>query len=111
MVYYLSRESVLKWLEIPSVYQIKNDELYELGNDSFAFLQECESGAGCKTIDGEFIDFCLGEGILTKDKVLLKRLPIIKSPEPSLRYLELQITSKCNPKSSDKTYMSNYSRY
>jgi len=98
MVYYLSRESVLKWLEIPSVYQIKNDELYELDNDSFAFLQECASGAGCKTIDGEFIDFCLGEGILTKDKVLLKRLPIIKSPEPSLRYLELQITSKCNLK-------------
>jgi len=96
MNYFLTKESVLKWLETPSVYHIKNDELYELDDDSFALLKYCTSNSGCNSEYSEFIDYCLKEGIVTKDKVLVKRPPLIKSFEPSLRYLELQITNRCN---------------
>jgi radical SAM protein with 4Fe4S-binding SPASM domain len=96
MNYFLSRESVLKWLETPSVYHIKKDDLYELDDSSFEFLQRCASATGCDTEDGNFIDYCLEENILTRDKLSLKRPAVIESPRPSLRYLELQITNKCN---------------
>ena len=33
---------------------------------------------------------------MTENRVLLKRPPVLKSPVPSLRYLELQITDRCN---------------
>ena len=98
MNYFLTKESVLKWLETPSVYHIKDDELYELDDDSFALLKNCTSNSGCNSEYSEFIDYCLKEGIVTKDKVLVKRPPLIKSFEPSLRYLELQITNRCNLK-------------
>jgi radical SAM protein with 4Fe4S-binding SPASM domain len=95
MRYFLSSEAILKWLETPCVYHIKNDELYELDMDSFEFLKKC-SESGCSSQDSNFIDFCLKEGILTKDRTSVRHPPLIKSPEPSLRYLELQITNKCN---------------
>lgn len=98
MGYFLSGDAVLKWLETPSVYQIAKDEIYELDDDSFDFLKNCASVNGCDTEDTGFIDYCMKEGILTGDKVLLKRPPVIKSPRPSLRYLELQITDRCNLK-------------
>ena len=95
MKYFLSHEAALKWLEIPSVYHIRNDELYELDMDSFEVLKKC-SESGCSSQDKDFIDYCLKEGMLTTDMVNAERPPLIKSPEPSLRYLELQITNKCN---------------
>lgn len=96
MNYFLEKGSVLKWIETPSVYHIKKDELYELDNDSFEFLRKCASESGYNSDDNEFIDYCMKEGILTKERVSLKRPPLIKAPDPSLRYLELQITDKCN---------------
>ncbi|MDP2278188.1 MAG: hypothetical protein Q8K51_08195 [Nitrospirota bacterium] len=48
MKYFLVKESALKWLETPSVYNIKKDELYELDNDSFKFLKKCQTGNGCR---------------------------------------------------------------
>lgn len=95
MNYSLSQEAFLKWLEMPCVYHIRNDELYELDMDSFEFLKTC-SESWCSCQDKGFIDYCLKEGILTIDRVSAERPPLIKSPEPSLRYLELQITNKCN---------------
>jgi radical SAM protein with 4Fe4S-binding SPASM domain len=95
MKYYLSRDAVLKWLEIPCVYHIKNDELYELDQDAFNFLKGC-SGSGCHFHDNKFLDYCLQERLVTRKRVAVKRPPPIKSPDPSLRYLELQITNKCN---------------
>ena len=86
----------MKWLETPSLYQIKTDELYELDDASFEFLKKCGSEDGCQSEDREFIDYCLTEGLLTTKKVSAKQPPLIKSPVPSLRYLELQITDQCN---------------
>ncbi len=98
MRYYLSDKCALKWLEKPCVYNIKEDNLYELDDPAFDFLKRCASSDGCngKTADHSFIEYCLSEGILTKERVDIKRPPLVKSPEPSLRYLELQITDKCN---------------
>jgi radical SAM protein with 4Fe4S-binding SPASM domain len=98
MEYFLSEKAVLKWLETPSVYHIGKDDLYEIDSESFDFLKQCASDRGCLSEDLEFIDYCLKEGILTKNRVLLKRPPVIKSPVPSLRYIELQITNRCNLK-------------
>lgn len=99
MRYYLSDGFVLKWLETPSVYDIRGDELYELDADAFEFLKRCSTPEGCTDdADAGFIDYCLSEGILTKEAVKTKRLLLAKSPVPSLRYLELQITDNCNLK-------------
>ena len=96
MKYFLSGKSVLKWLETPSVFNVRKDDLYELDHESFEFLKDCASDRGGDAEQSEFIDYCLAEGILTRDKVSLRRPLLIKSPDPSLRYLELQITDRCN---------------
>jgi radical SAM protein with 4Fe4S-binding SPASM domain len=96
MEYFLTKESVLKWLETPSVYNIKKDELYELDNEAFSFLKKCQTGGGRSAKESEFTDYCIKKSILTTEKNLLKRPHVIKSPVPSLRYLELQITDRCN---------------
>jgi radical SAM protein with 4Fe4S-binding SPASM domain len=96
MRYYLSRRAVLKWLETPSIYQINQDDLYELDHDSFSFLKECASEQGCVSKNTAFADYCLEEGLLTTEPVLMQRPPLVPSPQPSLRYFELQITDQCN---------------
>lgn len=96
MGFHLSRQTALKWLETPAVYQIARDEVYELDDDSFRFLSTCASDDGCDNRDSAFIDYCIEEGLLTRERVAVRR-PLLKpSPDPSLRYLELQLTSRCN---------------
>ena len=96
MGFHLTRQTALKWLETPAVYQIARDEVYELDDDSFRFLTSCASDEGCDNRDSAFIDYCLEEGLLTREKVMVKRPDLKPSPDPSLRYLELQLTSRCN---------------
>ena len=96
MPYFLIENAVLKWLETPSIYQIRTDELYELDDASFGFMKKCASANGCRSEDREFIDYCLSEGLLTTTEFSAKQPALIKSPVPSLRYLELQITDRCN---------------
>ncbi len=94
--YFLSSGAVLKFLEGPCVYLTANDELYELDDEAFRFLRECSSEEGGSSDQGEFIRYCLEEGILTTDEVRQRRPPLVGPVEPSLRYLELQITDRCN---------------
>jgi radical SAM protein with 4Fe4S-binding SPASM domain len=96
MNYFLARRAVLKLLETPSVYQITKDELYELDNESFRFLKTCATEQGCSSKDCGFIDYCVDESLLITERAFLQRPPLIQSPVPSLRYLELQITDACN---------------
>jgi radical SAM protein with 4Fe4S-binding SPASM domain len=96
MHYYLSPHVCLKRLEMPSVYHLRTDELYELDESSFAFLEACSAADGCPPADQEFTDYCVQEKILVTERSVIPRPPLIKSPEPSLRYLELQITDRCN---------------
>lgn len=96
MRFFLSETCALKWLETPSVYNIESDELYELDDESFEFLKKCSSKDGGLSENRNFTDYCLGEGIVVQEGVKCRRPPIVKSPRPSLRYLELQITDRCN---------------
>ncbi len=98
MHYYLSPDVCLKWIETPSVYHLRTDELYELDEGSFAFLRACSAADGAPPVAGEeeFTQYCIDEGILVSDRVAVERPLVTKSPEPSLRYLELQITDICN---------------
>ena len=97
MNYSLSRRAVLKWLEMPSVYHIAKDELYELDDESFRFLKKCATNDGGASTSSAFVDYCMEEGLLTARHAFGRRHPLlIRAPEPSLRYLELQITSACN---------------
>jgi len=97
MNYYLTQRAVIKYLETPSVYQITKDELYELDNSSFEFFKNCASHGGCASLkNSAFIDYCLEEGLLTTTPTSVKRPALKQAPEPSLRYLELQITDACN---------------
>jgi len=98
MKYFLSSGCALKWLEFPAVYRIPTDELYELDAAAFEFLGKCASQEGCEADahDREFIEYAVQEGILTTRFTERTKPPLKKSPEPSLRYLELQISQRCN---------------
>lgn len=96
VTYFIASGAILKWLETPSVYQKNKDELYELDNESFEFLKLCSSEKGCDSEKTEFIDYCMDESLLTRESISAKQPPLIKAPVPSLRYLELQITDRCN---------------
>ncbi|MBI3600768.1 MAG: radical SAM protein, partial [Nitrospinae bacterium] len=108
----------LKRLEKPYIYDIKNDELYEIDNKAEEFIRRCDGvqkgqgsrvkGQGSRvkgqgSSEEEFVSFCLKENLMEIVKSppsslvphpssLVSR----QSPLPSLRYLELQITAKCN---------------
>jgi radical SAM protein with 4Fe4S-binding SPASM domain len=96
--YYLAESAVLKLLESPCVYDISRDELYELDKQAFDFLARCSEPEGCHSgaDDAYFLKYCLSEGLLTETQSQKKRAEPFQSPIPSLRYLELQITDKCN---------------
>ena len=100
MKYYLSAGFALKLLETPSVYHIREDELYELDDSAFQFLKRCSDPDGCDdcTADSKFVEYCLSEGILTTGPVAVNRPLLLKAPSPSLRYMEFQITDRCNLK-------------
>ncbi|MBI5696538.1 MAG: hypothetical protein HZC51_12540, partial [Nitrospirae bacterium] len=103
----LSDGCVLRRLEPPCVYDRRTDELYELGDEAAEFLRlcdgtrtlrelGCEPGGGFEE-DADLLDYCFAEGILTaSDRPSPRIFRDGKSPPVSLRYLEFQITSRCN---------------
>ncbi len=98
----LSEGCVLRKLETPFVYNIKDDQLYELDEEAFEFLKKCDGKTQFSNItenkkDQEAIEYLVREGILHLQEAPLPReIKIRQSPIPSLRYLLLNITNKCN---------------
>jgi len=132
----LDPSCTLKHLETPYLYDIRDDELYELDQGGFEFLQECDGThlLSALSVDKDFLETCLKEQLLVIEPqkseasppfqaglpgkeekhfciALLdpalpggacgehaghRRLLVRQSPVPSLRYLELQLTSRCN---------------
>jgi radical SAM protein with 4Fe4S-binding SPASM domain len=89
----------LKRLEEPYLYDIENDELYELGEEAYQFLLKCSQGqrVSVKKEDEAFIQYCLSENLVALSETPVKRDGIPHpSPIPSLRYLEFQMTDRCN---------------
>ncbi len=91
---------VLKRLEVPHVYHLGRDDLYEINDQAVEFLTACDGGRRVADLrpDPEFLDFCLDEGLLELTDGPRPTRVLIggRSPRPSLRYLEVQITRRCN---------------
>jgi len=93
---------ILRKFESPVVYNIIKDELYELDDEAFGFLKKCNGRDPFADllVKGEIdedIDFILDEGIIRlTEGIEIKKLKAPHSPIPSLRYLLLNITNKCN---------------
>lgn len=95
----LSPDAALKNLETPYVYHIEKDELYEIDDTAAAFLQSCNGTRPGRelTDDDEFVSYCLEEGILTTlSQPERSDISMGEKTDPSLRYLELQLTHRCN---------------
>lgn len=93
---------IIRRLESPIVYDICKDELYELDDEAFSFLRKCNGKNPVSNLimdpkDEETIEFMLDEGmLLMKDGDECRKIKIPNSPTPSLRYLLLNITNRCN---------------
>lgn len=97
-VYHLAADVALKRLEEPSLYNRATDELYELNDEAAGFLERCAAGGASAGDGGEadFVAYCLAEGILAPGPGPVRRFPPQPAPRPSLRYLEVQLTDRCN---------------
>lgn len=97
----LSPDSALRYLETPCLYHIETDELYELDPSGLSFLSRCNGarkGADL-TDDATFVEYCLRENLLLAlDQPDKSQVTVQTAPFPSLRYLELQLTRRCNLK-------------
>lgn len=97
----LSPDCFLKQLEQPCVYNVRTDELYETNAKAFDFLNLCDGSRRVADLrfEKQFVAWCLKEGILSETSGEVRRKFILEpATHPSLRYLELQITSRCNLK-------------
>ncbi|VVB93189.1 Coenzyme PQQ synthesis protein E [uncultured archaeon] len=90
---------VLRKLENPFVYNIHDDLLYELDDEAFDFLKKCNGrnpvSKLLKAGTRESLEYMLSEGIIrmgTEERDIKVKI----SPVPSLRYILLNITNKCN---------------
>jgi radical SAM protein with 4Fe4S-binding SPASM domain len=97
----LAEGYVLRKLENPFVYNIHDDQLYELDDEAFEFLKKCngrnpvskllKDNAGTR----ESLEYMLTEGIIRMGTET-RNIIVKTSPVPSLRYILLNITNKCN---------------
>jgi radical SAM protein with 4Fe4S-binding SPASM domain len=90
----------LRQLEAPSLYDSRSDELYELSPDAFDFLLACARGEApvMPVQDLAFLDFCLAEDLVRRsaERPRGPAHPVRPAPRPSLRYLEILLTDRCN---------------
>ncbi|WP_449246154.1 radical SAM protein [Desulfarculus baarsii] len=95
----LADHASLRRLESPCLYDRRADELYELSDEALEALLRCNGGNRLSQLglEREFLEYCLAEGLLELlDQPRPRPLAAPTSPTPSLRYLELQITWRCN---------------
>ncbi|WP_202320646.1 radical SAM/SPASM domain-containing protein [Archaeoglobus neptunius] len=76
-------------------YNAKSDTLYELDDEAFYFLLKCDGRR--QEIDGQTLKYLLSEGLVELSSEH-RDIEFYQQEEPSLRYLLLNITLKCNLK-------------
>jgi radical SAM protein with 4Fe4S-binding SPASM domain len=89
---------VYRGLETPHLFHVLNDELYELDDDGLFFIDEVDGSRRKSEVSNrELLDYSESEGLLDFSEEPAER-PLARgsSPLPSLRYLELIITLRCN---------------
>lgn len=90
-----------KKLEKPYLLDKKNDELYELNEEAFNFILSCDGSNLLSQLNPpkRFLKTLLKNSIIAISEKSEKRRFIVYSPPiPTLRYLEIQLTNKCNLK-------------
>lgn len=94
---YLSPDASLKRLEAPYVYQRATDDLLEVSEEAFGFLQDCVLGTSAHQADADFLARCLDQGLLERHpETAYRRQGVAVGDTPSLRYLLVHLTSRCN---------------
>jgi len=92
----LADRVMLRVYDRPYVYKADTDELYELDDEAFEFLKNCD-GRPVDEVDEEFLNFLISEGLVVPDDQKIE-VDVISSDEPSLRYLLVNVTWLCNLK-------------
>ena len=97
----LHPQASLKRLEQPCLYHCGSDELYELDATALTFLAKCDGSRRGRelTSDAAFVTYCVDEGLLEAlpcPALAPGAITVTGWPSPSLRYLELQLTHRCN---------------
>jgi radical SAM protein with 4Fe4S-binding SPASM domain len=94
---YLAADASLKRLEAPYVYHRGSDDLYEVSEDAFSFIARHRGRLPVSELEAEFLATCLQEGLLTWHEGAARReLRVGSGERPSLRYLLLHLTGRCN---------------
>jgi radical SAM protein with 4Fe4S-binding SPASM domain len=95
----LSPSCHLKWLETPCLFDAASDDLYELSADAAEFLMRCHGGERVPA-GGDGRDFArtlVNAGLASWSATpAVRPLDGAFAPRPSLRYLELLLTDRCN---------------
>ncbi len=89
----------LKQLEKPCVYNTRSDELYELSPEAMVFLSRCDGSRELADLrpEEEFLAYCLEEGLLELlPRPHPTRVAVGINELPSLRYLMVEVTERCN---------------
>lgn len=95
----LAEHGSLRYLETPHLYDRQADELYEVNEEGFAWLAQCDGSTPglAAQADREFLNFLLSESLMACSASPSPRLlSWRRSPIPSWRYLELMLTERCN---------------
>jgi radical SAM protein with 4Fe4S-binding SPASM domain len=95
----LAPNCFLKELEEPYIYNAATDDLYEVNGEALEFLKQCDGSRRLGELiwKAEFVDYCLSEDLLKLSPHPHPHpLKVGTAPKPSLRYLELQLTARCN---------------
>lgn len=89
-------------LECPYIFDKLHDELYELDEEGLEFANEVDGTRRAGEIENrELLEYSRSEGLLEFFSEPTKRpLSRGQSPIPSLRYLEMMVTLRCNLKCS-----------
>ncbi len=99
------KNSVLKMAESPFLYNYLEDEIYELDFEAFDLLKHFTGKNSLESITRdpseevkELIDFLASEGCIEDShmKHSCDMFNVVENSKPSLRYLQMHITTKCN---------------
>ncbi|MDY6794952.1 MAG: radical SAM protein [Actinomycetota bacterium] len=89
----------LKVLEKPCAYNKLTDDLYELSMEALDFLRRCDGTRRAVELapEDDFLSFCLEEGVLEiPPEPRGWEVSVQRNEEPSLRYLMMEVTERCN---------------
>lgn len=96
---FLGNDVYLKVLEKPAIYITTDDSLYEIDEKALDFLRKCDGSMQLPELNPpeDVLDYLLEEKIVTlSDFSQTREIMLGINTSPSLRYLLVEVTSRCN---------------